>query len=142
MADEQPIHAYFITKRYSPGTECQFRTVMIKARGHGEVIVTPIIDGMICDLPLKSPPVPGHRRGEVMHFFFDDDTHAEELYAPRANNPFGYIGHDIQLKVECNGANEDITIYPPQIGYRPMKLKEGGKRSAKSSSAVSFAGLY
>jgi hypothetical protein len=119
---EQPILAHFTTKRYSPGTECQFKQVMLKARGHGEVIVTPIVDG-------------DEKVNYKLHFFFNDDTHSEEQFAPRANNPFSWIGHDIQLKVECNGADEDITIYPPQIGYRPLKLKEGGKRSSSPAPA-------
>jgi actin-related protein len=129
LLDGQPvINSQILTKRYDTGTESNFRSLMIKARGRGEVIVTPIIDGIICDLPRKSVPVTGHRRGDKLHFFFDADTHAEEQFAPRANNAFNYIGHDIQLKIECIGKVEKLTVYHPMIGYKPLKLREGGKR--------------
>jgi hypothetical protein len=67
-------------------------------------------------------------RGFISFTTYNDDTYAEEQYAPRHKNPFNYIGHDIQLKIECNGADENIVIYPPKIGYKPLKLREGGKR--------------
>jgi hypothetical protein len=110
------IYSYFMTKRYNhnaPGVEKHYKAIMLKGRAIGDVYITPYIDG-----------VPKN----TIHYALDNEDDTQEIYFPRENHSFNYIGKEIQLKVEVYGDRENTILYPPRIGARLMNIKEGGKR--------------
>lgn len=107
-----PFTASFKTARTDCGTreEKHFKSLKLKARGTGLVYVTPIINGV--------------SRTRIS-YNFTDNSQCQEVFFPRVGNPFSYMGDEIQLLVELEGSDEEIIVYPPQVGWVPRRTKEG-----------------
>jgi hypothetical protein len=105
------------TKRTNCGWDGEkfFKAFLLKVRGTGTVYVTPYIDG---------------QAGEQCDYTVNSTDQTEEIYFPRKEssltenvNKFSYIGREIQFLIQCTGSNEDIYIYPINVGWLPLNRR-------------------
>lgn len=105
----QAITATATTKRsggrVGSNVKKKYGGLLIKGRGVGTLYITPIIDGV---------------EGTELSYTFSDTTNTEEVYFPRDDQYFNYIGYEHQFRLEFRGSNEDVYIYPPKVGYLPI----------------------
>lgn len=110
-----PITSNFKTARENCGFQGKklIAGMNIPARGTGTIYITPYIDGIAGDT--------------LYHVLNNSLDETQDIFFPRAGQPFKYIGNEIELFIEMRGSNETAYIYPPQYGWLPIN-KTAGKR--------------
>lgn len=101
-----PILSRAKTKRTDcgyPGIKKYFKACKSRAKGNGTIYITPIVDGNIYS--------------QRLYYVLNSPNQIEEIYFPRADNPFSGLGYEIQYLIELEGQDEDVTLYPVETGF-------------------------